>query len=325
MLLLTGAAGFVGYSVARRMLEQGADIVGIDEVNSYYDPQLKRARLADLQRFASFRFVEADISRQGALAAALDPAAVTHILHLAAQAGVRYSLEAPFAYEHANTLGHLSVLEYARAAPKLKHLVYASSSSVYGDRSDGPFRETDRCDAPASLYAATKRACELMSETYASLYGIPQTGLRFFTVYGPFGRPDMAYWSFTEKMLRGEPITLYGEGKLMRDFTFIGDMAPAVIRALELPPQGADAGLAPHLIVNLGNSKPSSVSELVDAIEAAAGIKAERIMAPQQKVEVTATYADITRAAGRFGFAPATPLREGIARFVEWYRHYKKN
>jgi UDP-glucuronate 4-epimerase len=322
MLLLTGAAGFVGYSVARRMLEHGVDIVGVDEVNAYYDPALKRARLAELRRFPSFRFVETDIAKEGALAAALNPSEVTHILHLAAQAGVRYSLEAPFAYEHANTRGHLAVLEYARIAPKLKHLVYASSSSVYGDRSDGPFRETDRCDTPASLYAATKRACELMSYTYASLYGVPQTGLRFFTVYGPFGRPDMAYWAFTEKMLKGEALTLYGDGKLMRDFTYIDDMAPAVIRALDLPPEGVVG--APHLIVNLGNSKPSSVLELVDAIEAATGVTAKRILAPPQKVEVTSTYADVTRAADRFGFAPKTPLRDGIAHFVEWYRDYKK-
>jgi UDP-glucuronate 4-epimerase len=319
MLLLTGAAGFIGFSVARRLLEAGREIVGIDEVNSYYDPALKRARLAALAAFPNFRFVEGDIAEEGALAAALAPGEVTHILHFAAQAGVRYSLEAPFAYEHANTKGHLCVLEYARAAPKLKHLVYASSSSVYGDRTDGPFREDDRCDAPVSLYAATKRACELMSETYARLYAIPQTGLRFFTVYGPFGRPDMAYWSFTEKILNGEPVTLYGEGLLKRDFTFIDDMAPAIARALDLPPNGDP----PHIIVNLGNSKPSSVLDLVDAIEAASGVKALRILAPPQKVEVTATYADISRAGARFGFAPSTPLGEGITRFVRWYRGYR--
>lgn len=319
MLLLTGAAGFIGYHVARRLLAAGWDVVGIDEVNAYYDPALKRARLAELAKSANFRFVEADIAAEGALHKALPVGEVTYILHLAAQAGVRYSLEAPFAYERSNTHGHLAVLEYARGAPKLRHLVYASSSSVYGDRSDGPFRETDRCDAPASLYAATKRACELMSETYARLYSIPQTGLRFFTVYGPFGRPDMAYWSFTEKILGGKPITLYGEGQLRRDFTFIDDMAPAIVRALDVSPEGE----VPHIIVNLGNSHPSTVHDLVDAIEAASGKRAERVLAPPQKVEVTATYADIARAAERFSFAPKTPLKEGIAAFVDWYRGYR--
>lgn len=318
MLLLTGAAGFIGYHTARRLLTAGWDVAGIDEVNAYYDPALKRARLAELAKFPNFRFCEADLAADGALAAALDPAAVTHVLHLAAQAGVRYSLQAPFAYEHANVKGHLAVLEYCLKAPKLKHLVYASSSSVYGDRADGPFRETDRCDQPASLYAATKRSCELMSHTYAHLHGLKQTGLRFFTVYGPFGRPDMAYWSFTEKILRGEPVTLYGAGELKRDFTFINDMTPAIEAALDLPPEGE----APHLIANLGNSQPSRVLDLVEAIEAATGVAAQRVLAPPQKVEVTATYADVKLAAGRFGFKPATTLRDGIARFVAWYRPY---
>jgi UDP-glucuronate 4-epimerase len=210
--------------------------------------------------------------------------------------------------------GHLRVLEYCRHAPGLQHLVYASSSSVYGDRTDGPFREDDRCDAPVSLYAATKRACELMSETYARLFGLKQTGLRFFTVYGPFGRPDMAYWTFTDRVMRGEEITLFGEGRLARDFTYIDDMAPAVVRALELPPEGTP----PHLIVNLGNHRPSTVLELVAAVEQAVGKQARCVMAPRNPVEVEATYADIARAQARYGFSPSTPLAEGIARFVEW-------
>ena len=320
MLLVTGAAGFIGFHVCRRLLREGREVVGIDSVNDYYDPALKRARLAELLPHASFRFAEADLAEEGAVERALPRADVTQILHLAAQAGVRYSLEAPFAYERSNLAGHLRVLEYARAAPKLTHLVYASSSSVYGDRSDGPFRETDRCDAPASLYAATKRACELMSETYARLFGLRQTGLRFFTVYGPFGRPDMAYWSFTEKVMRGETLTLYGDGKLARDFTYIDDMVPAVIRALDLPPDGDP----PHLIVNLGNHNPSTVLDLVAAVEAATGRKAQREYAPRNKVEVSATYADIERAQERFSFAPATTLNVGVARFVEWYRGYAK-
>ncbi len=320
MLLVTGAAGFIGYHVARRLLEAGATVTGIDSLDSYYDPALKRGRLAELAKFERFRFVAADIAAEGALEAALPAAEVEAIVHLAAQAGVRYSLEAPFAYERANVAGHLSVLEYARRAPKLRHLVYASSSSVYGDRTDGPFREDDRCDAPESLYAATKRACELMSETYARLYDIPQTGLRFFTVYGPWGRPDMAYFSFTAKILRGETLTLFGDGLLARDFTYIDDVAAAVARIVEVPPDGRPR----HAIYNIGNSHPSTVRDLVAAIERATGVAARTQNAPPQPGDVTATFADHSRASARFGFAPATPLDVGIARFVAWYRDWAR-
>ncbi|MES1158627.1 MAG: NAD-dependent epimerase/dehydratase family protein [Terricaulis silvestris] len=314
MLLLTGAAGFVGFHMARRLLAAGRDIVGVDCLNDYYDPGLKRARLAQLSAAHNFRFVECDIATPGALEAALPASDVSHILHLAAQAGVRYSLEAPFAYERSNLAGHLAVLEYARAAQKLDHLVYASSSSVYGDRADGPFREDDRCDAPASLYGATKRAGELMSETYARLYGLKQTGLRFFTVYGPWGSPDMAYWSFTDSILAGRPLPLFGEGRLARDFTFIDDMAPAVERVLDLPPETNP----PHRILNLGNSHPSTVLDLVAAIERATGKQAIRELKPPQKGDVTNTFADIGRAKALLGFEPSTPLDVGIARFVQW-------
>jgi len=318
-ILLTGAAGFIGFHVARRLLESGAAVVGVDSVNAYYDVGLKRARLAELARFANFRFVEGDIAEPGVLEQAIPRQDVTVIVHLAAQAGVRHSIEAPFAYERANVAGHLSVLEYARHAPKLEHLVYASSSSVYGDRTSGPFREDDRCDAPASLYAATKRACELMSETYARLYGIPQTGLRFFTVYGPWGRPDMAYFSFTDKILRGEPVTLFGEGKLSRDFTYIDDVSTAIETIIGKPAQGdKQAGMPPHAIYNLGNSRPNTVLELVAAIEKATGRTAERILAPTQPGDVTVTFADHARATAAFGFAPKTGLEEGIANFVAW-------
>ena len=318
-VLVTGAAGFIGFHVARRLLESGAAVVGVDSVNAYYDVGLKRARLAELARFANFRFVEGDIAEPGVLEQAIPRQDVTVIVHLAAQAGVRHSIEAPFAYERANVAGHLSVLEYARHAPKLEHLVYASSSSVYGDRTSGPFREDDRCDAPASLYAATKRACELMSETYARLYGIPQTGLRFFTVYGPWGRPDMAYFSFTDKILRGEPVTLFGEGKLSRDFTYIDDVSTAIETIIGKPAQGdKQAGMPPHAIYNLGNSRPNTVLELVAAIEKATGRTAERILAPTQPGDVTVTFADHARATAAFGFAPKTGLEEGIANFVAW-------
>jgi len=314
MLLVTGAAGFIGYHVARRLLESGAEVVGVDSLNAYYDPELKRGRLAGLAPFANFRFVEADIADPGALEAAVPRGEATAIVHLAAQAGVRHSIEAPFDYERANVAGHLRVLEYARHAPKLRHLVYASSSSVYGDRLSGPFREDDRCDAPASLYAATKRACELMSETYARLYGVPQTGLRFFTVYGPWGRPDMAYFSFTDKILRGEAVTLFGEGKLSRDFTYIDDVSAAIETIVGQPPSNEPR----HAIYNLGNSQPSTVLDLVAAIEAATGRTAERVLAPPQPGDVTVTFADHSRASAAFGFAPQTGLGDGIARFVAW-------
>jgi UDP-glucuronate 4-epimerase len=316
MILLTGVAGFIGFHTARRLLDAGHEVVGVDVVNAYYDPSLKRARLSQLEGRQGFRFVEADIADVGALAKALPTADVTHIIHLAAQAGVRYSLEAPLAYEESNTRGHLCVLEYARSAPKLQHLIYASSSSVYGDRSDGPFREDDRCDTPASLYAATKRACELMSYTYAHLHGLPSTGLRFFTVYGEWGRPDMAYWSFTDKVLKGEPITLFGEGKYLRDFTHVDDISPAIVALLDLPPTDTP----PHAIYNLGNSKPTDVLDLVKTIERATGKAANIILAPPQKTEVTATFADHSRATARFGFSPKTTIEEGIPRFVEWFR-----
>lgn len=314
MLLVTGIAGFIGYHVARRLLESGAEVVGVDSLNAYYDPALKHGRLGELARFGNFRFVETDIAEPGALAAAAPQGEVSVIVHLAAQAGVRHSIEAPFAYERANVAGHLSVLEYARHAPKLKHLVYASSSSVYGDRTSGPFREDDRCDEPASLYAATKRACELMSETYARLYAIPQTGLRFFTVYGPWGRPDMAYFSFTDKILAGEAVTLFGDGKLSRDFTYIDDVSAAIETIVGKPP----AGKPPHALYNLGNSQPSTVLDLVAAIEKATGRHAERILAPPQPGDVTTTFADHTRASAAFGFAPKTTLADGITRFVAW-------
>ncbi|MDX2233936.1 MAG: NAD-dependent epimerase/dehydratase family protein, partial [Hyphomonadaceae bacterium] len=300
MFLVTGAAGFIGYHVVRRLLEGGAAVVGVDSLDPYYDPALKRARLARLGSSGGFRFVAGDVAAEGALDAALPPADVRIVVHLAAQAGVRHSLEAPFAYERANVAGHLAVLEYARRAPQLAHLVYASSSSVYGDRTDGPFHEDDRCDAPESLYAATKRACELMSESYARLYDIPQTGLRFFTVYGPWGRPDMAYYAFTDKILTGQPLTLYGDGLLARDFTYIDDVVETISRIVAAPPSGRPR----HALYNIGNSTPSRVLDLVAAIERATGAKAITQNAPLQPGDVTRTFADHGRATRAFGFTP---------------------
>lgn len=316
MFLVTGAAGFIGFHVAQRLAAAGADVVGVDSLNAYYPVALKRARLEALAAHKSFRFVQADIAEPGALEAALARAEATHIIHLAAQAGVRYSIDAPFEYERANVAGHLAVLEYARHAPRLKHMVYASSSSVYGDRTEGPFREDDRCDAPASLYAATKKSCELMSETYARLYGVPQTGLRFFTVYGPWGRPDMAYWSFTEKLFAGRPLTLFANGEAARDFTYIDDVAAIMQVIVERPPASAP----PHKVYNLGNSRPVTVNAFVDALEAATGRTAIREYAPPQPGDVAVTFADISRAARDFGYAPKTRLEEGLACFTQWWR-----
>lgn len=320
MILLTGAAGFIGRHVAEALLRAGRDVIGVDNLNAYYDPALKHARLRSIEKFRTFRFVQADVADLQALRAAADPRDVEIIIHLAAQAGVRHSLTAPFAYEHANMKGHLAVLEYARLAGRLRHLIYASSSSVYGERNEGPFREDDRTDAPASLYAASKKSCELMSETYARLYGLPQTGLRFFTVYGPWGRPDMAAWLFAEAILEGRPVTLYGEGRPARDFTYIGDIAPAVLMLSERPPQQA---LPPHRLYNLGNSSPTSVEHLVRLLEQAIGRSAERRYEPMQPGEVAATYADISRARADFGFQPRTQLRDGLAHFVDWLRAYR--
>jgi UDP-glucuronate 4-epimerase len=316
MIVVTGAAGFIGFHVVQALAAQGRDVVGVDSLNSYYDPALKAARLAVLSSLPRFRFVEGEIETPGVLEAAAPRDTVEGVIHLAAQAGVRYSLDNPFAYERSNLAGHLSVLEYARHAPRLRHLVYASSSSVYGDRTDGPFREDDRCDAPASLYAATKRAGELMSETYARLYALPQTGLRFFTVYGPWGRPDMAYWSFTDRILRGDPITLFGEGRLSRDFTFVDDIVRVIPTILETPPTGAP----PHRVVNLGNSRPTDLRAFVAAIEAAAGSPAKIVLAPAQPGDVTMTFADVSRAQALYGFAPDTRIEDGIAHFVDWRR-----
>ena len=313
-VLVTGAAGFIGYHACKSLLEAGCDVLGVDSLTPYYDPRLKQERLAALDHTA-FRFVELDVADHETLTAVAGPD-IEGVLHLAAQAGVRYSIVNPFAYQHANLAGHLSVLEYARKLKRLRHLVYASSSSVYGDRSDAPFRESDRCDAPASLYAATKRAGELMSETYARLYGIPQTGLRFFTVYGPFGRPDMAYWSFLESILSGRPITLFNHGQLERDFTFIGDIASTLVKIMRTPPQREPS----HAVYNLGNSHPVTLSRFVAAIEKAAGRTAEVRMEGMQPGDVTRTFADITLAQSDFDFRPSTTIEEGMVHFVRWYQ-----
>ncbi|MDE3115156.1 MAG: NAD-dependent epimerase/dehydratase family protein [Pseudomonadota bacterium] len=321
-ILITGGAGFIGFHTARALLARGHSVVAIDEVNAYYDPALKRARLAAIGTHTGFRFVEDDIARPGALVEAAAGERFDVVLSLAAQAGVRYALTAPFAYTRSNLVGHHNVIDFCHQHEGLAHLVYASSSSVYGNDTVAPFREDARADRPLSYYGATKRAGELLSYSYASLYGLKQTGLRFFTVYGPWGRPDMAYWSFTDAILAGRPIPVFGGGKLRRDFTYIDDIVAALVRIVETPFAGPETD-APHRIYNLGNHRPQTVMELVAAIEAATGKKAiiEQTQGPPG--DVNETYADITRASRDFGFAPAVKLEDGIARFVDWFRgHY---
>ena len=315
-ILLTGAAGFIGFHAAKRLLAEGHLVIGVDNLNDYYDPSLKQARLAHLREHPNFSFHKLDIAEKNALAGALGAAKITHILHLAAQAGVRYSLDNPHSYIHSNVMGHLNILEYARHAPSVKHVAYASSSSVYGEREPGAgFKETDRVRRPASLYAATKLSGEMISESYAQLYNIPQTGLRFFTVYGPWGRPDMAYWIFTEKILAGEDITLFAPNVMQRDFTYIDDIISVLPNILRVPPDS-------HKIYNLGNSQPNTLMELVSAVETACGQKANANLEPQQAGDVRATFADTSAAKADFGFAPKTGLTDGISNFVAWYRDW---
>jgi UDP-glucuronate 4-epimerase len=318
-VLVTGAAGFIGHATAHRLLERGERVIGIDIVNDYYDPALKEARLATFEGQGEFRFHRMDIADAEGIARIVRDNKVRRIVHLAAQAGVRYSLENPFAYERSNLAGHLSLLEASRHAEGFEHLVYASSSSVYGDRPMGGsgFSEDEPATAPVSLYAATKRACELMSQSYASLYGFPQTGLRFFTVYGPWGRPDMAYFSFTQKIMRGEPIEVYGEGRMARDFTYIDDIVDGIIGALDhVPAQGE------HRVLNIGDSRPVGLMTMIEALEAALGCKAEKIMRPMQPGDVTATYADVSKLNALTGYHPQVMLEDGLERFARWYRDF---
>ena len=323
-VLVTGVAGFVGFHVAAALAARGEAVIGVDNLDPYYSVALKRARVAALGE--GVRFAEADFADPDALARAVADVEIDRIVHLGAQPGVRFSIEQPFAYARANVIGHLSILELARARA-VRHLVYASSSSVYGGNEQLPFATGDRVDHPVSLYAATKRADELMSESYAHLYRLSQTGLRFFTVYGPWGRPDMAVWLFTEAILKGQPIRVFNEGRMRRDFTWVGDIVAGVLAALDRPP--ADDGAVkpggsskPHALYNLGNNRAEELGRLIELIEQACGRPAIRDMQPMQPGDVPATYADIGDAARDLGFAPTTPIEVGIPRFVDWFRGY---
>jgi UDP-glucuronate 4-epimerase len=317
-VILTGAAGFIGLHVAERLLERGETVIGVDVFNAYYDPALKAARAARLEGRDGFKMVRMDIAEHEALVELVKTSGARRVIHLAAQAGVRYSIENPFAYERSNLAGHLAVLEACRHAG-VEHLVYASSSSVYGDRplnGDG-FRETDPAESPVSLYAATKRSCELLSQSYARLYGFPQSGLRFFTVYGPWGRPDMAYYGFTEKMLKGEPIEVYGEGRMARDFTYIDDIVDGILGVLDHPP-----GQGEHEVYNIGDNDPVGLMEMISTLEAALGIEAQKVFLPMQPGDVPATFANIDKLRALCGYKPKVKLAEGLARFVDWRKTY---
>lgn len=325
-IVVTGIAGFIGSHVARALLARGEHVVGIDNLNDYYDVQLKRDRLSDIAH-PHLAFHQADFADHMALEDALRDVEIDTIVHLGAQPGVRYSLVNPRAYLESNLAGHLNMLEIARHRG-VRQMVYASSSSVYGANRELPFRVTDRVDHPISLYAATKKADELMSETYAHLFRIPLTGLRFFTVYGRWGRPDMAVWGFVERILNGLPITVYNQGQMRRDFTHINDILAGILAAIDKPvaddhAEKAGGSVSPHRLFNIGNNQSEELMHMIAVVEQACGRKAEIDFQPLQPGDVLETYADISAIAGELGFAPSTPIEIGIPDFVDWYRGYR--
>lgn len=330
-VLVTGAAGFIGYHVARRLLGSGRAVVGLDNMNAYYDPKLKEARRAELEKLKGFRFAKLDLADRAGMAALFAEHRFPDVVHLAAQAGVRYSLVDPHAYVDANLVGFTNVLEGCRHNG-CKHLLYASSSSVYGANTRMPFSVHDNVDHPLSLYGASKKANELMAHAYSHLFALPATGLRFFTVYGPWGRPDMAMWIFASAILAGEPIKLFNHGKMRRDFTYVDDVVESVVRLVERAPtananwssETPDPGSskAPWRVYNIGNNNPVELLEVVRLLEETIGRKAKRELVPMQPGDVPATYADIDDLMRDVGFRPATPIGVGITRFIDWYRSY---
>ena len=330
-VLLTGAAGFIGMSTAIRLLERGDDVLGIDNLNDYYDVRLKTARLERLQAFPRFRFRKVDVSDRAAMADVFATEQVDRVIHLAAQAGVRYSLTNPHAYIQSNVVGFMNVLEGCRAV-RSSHLVYASSSSVYGGNTAMPFSESHSVDHPVSLYAATKKSNELMAHTYSHLYGLPTTGLRFFTVYGPWGRPDMALFLFTKAILEGEAIDVFNHGQMQRDFTYVDDIVDGVVAVLDRPAtpdaeyqsNAPDPSIsnAPYRILNIGSHDPVRLLDFIGHLETALGRRAEKRMLPMQSGDVPATYADVSTLSRWTGVSPKTSIADGISRFVRWYRDY---
>ncbi|PKU22181.1 NAD-dependent epimerase/dehydratase family protein [Telmatospirillum siberiense] len=320
--LVTGAAGFIGFHTCLRLLARGEAVVGLDVVNDYYDPALKEARLGILSERPGFTFHRVDIADREAMAGvAVHHPDITRIIHLAAQAGVRYSLVNPYAYTRSNIEGHVVMLEFARRLQACEHFVYASSSSVYGANTKLPFSVEDRVDTPVSLYAATKKANELMAHSYSHLFGIPTTGLRFFTVYGPWGRPDMSAFLFVKAILAGQPIHVFNGGDMRRDFTFIDDIVSGVVAVADGAPSGEGT---PYRLYNIGNHRSEPLMRFIGIIEQALGKKAEIILEPMQPGDVKETFADISAIQRDFGFSPATGIEEGIPKFVEWYRSYHK-
>ena len=331
-VLITGAAGFIGFHLARRLLEMGVRVRGLDNLDPYYDVALKQARIAAIGMHARFAFTRLDVTDYDGLRALLAAFRPDAVVHLAAQAGVRHSIGNARAYGKANLDGFLSVLEGCRAQ-RVRHLVYASSSSVYGANRKVPYHEDDPVLAPLSLYAATKRANELMAQSYAHLYGIPCSGVRFFTVYGPWGRPDMAYYSFTKAILEGRPIDVFNHGEMQRDFTYVDDAIEALVRLIDLPPGPPASGAAalgsaqgaPHAIYNVGNHAPVTLGHFIASIEAALGRTAQKRYLPMQPGDVAATCADVERLTRVTGFSPRTPIEDGVARFVDWYLDYHRH
>jgi UDP-glucuronate 4-epimerase len=331
-ILVTGAGGFIGFHVAQRLLRESRAVIGLDNLNAYYDPRLKQARIAELEKLPGFRFVKCDLADRDGIGALFSEHHFAHVVHLAAQAGVRYSLTDPHAYVDANLVGFLNILEGCRQVQS-RHLLYASSSSVYGANTKMPFSTAENVDHPLSLYGATKKANELMAHAYAHLFNIPTTGLRFFTVYGPWGRPDMAMWLFTEAIRAGRPIKLFNHGKMERDFTFVDDVVEAIVRLIDKPPRGNPAwsgeapdpasSRAPWMVYNIGNNNPIEVTEVVRLIEEAAGRKAVCEYLPMQPGDVPATFADVSALEALIGFRPSTPIGEGVRRFVAWYDSYR--
>jgi UDP-glucuronate 4-epimerase len=326
-VLVTGVAGFVGFHLAQRLLADGMQVYGIDNLNDYYDVQLKHDRLTQLKPHSQFTFQFLDLSDRQGIADLFQSQSFNYVVHLAAQAGVRYSLTNPMAYVDSNLVGFVNVLEGCRHSEGIQHLVYASSSSVYGANQKIPFSTSDGVDHPVSLYAATKKANELMAHTYSHLYHLPTTGLRFFTVYGPWGRPDMAYFKFVRAIEAGQPIDIYNFGEMQRDFTYIDDIVEGVVRVMQQPPnqilrESAAVVKAPYRLYNIGNNKPVTLMRFIEIIEQTLGKEAQKNLLPMQPGDVPTTYADVDELMHDVGFKPDTPLELGIARFVEWYRGY---